>query len=284
MVATVNDSGVLENEQRYLPFGQIRTDIGLITQTDFGYTGQRNSGYTGLMDYKARFYDGSLGRFLQPDSIVPGMGNPQNLNRYSYVGNSPTNFVDPTGHFIVFVIAGVAFDLVTIAFVGAISLSIAHNVFPGREQRIAAISKVLDSAMQMTKGNRTNSPPVLSDAAANNYNNNPNNKGGPNLTTAMKWAFGISAVMTALYHFFPGQESDGGDFNPCYGVLCPPTVSPISTATSTSTITPTNTPTLKPTNTATSTLTMTPTNTATSIPTATPYFLPTSGTKPVPWQ
>jgi hypothetical protein len=50
------------------------------------------------MDYKARFFDVSLGRFLQPDSIVPGLGNPQNLNRYSYVGNSPTNFADPTGH------------------------------------------------------------------------------------------------------------------------------------------------------------------------------------------
>jgi hypothetical protein len=29
---------------------------------------------------------------------VPGAGNPQALNRYSYVGNRPTVYVDPTGH------------------------------------------------------------------------------------------------------------------------------------------------------------------------------------------
>ena len=29
---------------------------------------------------------------------MPGFANPQNLNRYSYVGNSPLNYTDPTGH------------------------------------------------------------------------------------------------------------------------------------------------------------------------------------------
>ena len=43
-------------------------------------------------------YDPSLGRFLQPDSIIPGMGNPQSLNRYSYVLNNPIRYNDPTGH------------------------------------------------------------------------------------------------------------------------------------------------------------------------------------------
>jgi len=50
----------------------------------------------GLMDYKARFYSPILGRFTQPDTIIPG--GPQGLNRYSYVGNRPINFNDPTGH------------------------------------------------------------------------------------------------------------------------------------------------------------------------------------------
>gem|GEM_PF-5951937 len=67
-------------------------------QTDFGYTGQRNEAYTDLMDYRSRWYDGWLGRFIQPDSIVPGAGNSQSFNRYSYVLNSPIVFNDPTGH------------------------------------------------------------------------------------------------------------------------------------------------------------------------------------------
>lgn len=32
--------------------------------------------------------------------MVPSPGNPQDLNRYSYVDNRPLNFTDPTGHFL----------------------------------------------------------------------------------------------------------------------------------------------------------------------------------------
>jgi len=71
---------------------------GNITQTDFGYTGQRNEAYMGLMDYRSRWYDHELGRFVSPDSIIPNLANPQNLNRYSYVRNSPIEFNDPSGH------------------------------------------------------------------------------------------------------------------------------------------------------------------------------------------
>jgi len=39
-----------------------------------------------------------IGRFLQPDTIVPEPSNPQSLNRYSYVYNNPLRYTDPTGH------------------------------------------------------------------------------------------------------------------------------------------------------------------------------------------
>ena len=71
--------------------------MGNIIQTDFGYMGQRALN-NGLMDYHARFYDAALGRFVQPDTIIPSAANPQSLNRYSYVLNEPTNLNDPTGH------------------------------------------------------------------------------------------------------------------------------------------------------------------------------------------
>jgi len=35
---------------------------------------------------------------VSADSIVPNPGDPQNLNRYSYVRNSPLNLVNPSGH------------------------------------------------------------------------------------------------------------------------------------------------------------------------------------------
>jgi RHS repeat-associated protein len=66
--------------------------------TDRLYTGQRWEASLGLYDYRARFYDPTLGRFLQPDPIVPEPGNPQALNRYAYVYNNPLRYTDPTGH------------------------------------------------------------------------------------------------------------------------------------------------------------------------------------------
>jgi RHS repeat-associated protein len=87
------------SEQRYLSFGEVRTDVGtVITQTDFGFTGQRNRAYINLMDYRARFYSPALGRFTQPDSIIPDVANPRYLNHYSYTINNPVNRVDPSGH------------------------------------------------------------------------------------------------------------------------------------------------------------------------------------------
>jgi RHS repeat-associated protein len=92
------------SQQRYLPFGQVRTDIGTISQTDLGYTGQRNIDaqntlYTlGLMDYKARFYSSYITHFNQPDSIVPDPYNPQSFNRYAYALNNPLKYTDPSGH------------------------------------------------------------------------------------------------------------------------------------------------------------------------------------------
>jgi RHS repeat-associated protein len=100
LLAVTDASGTLTNQQRYLPFGQVRDDVGSITQTDFGYTFQRNLPDTGLMDYDARFYLPALGRFSQPDTLVPDAGNPQNLNRYAYVRDNPLRYADPTGHWI----------------------------------------------------------------------------------------------------------------------------------------------------------------------------------------
>ncbi len=37
-------------------------------------------------------------RFTQPDTIVPGAGNPQAWNRYAYTLNNPVNLIDPSGH------------------------------------------------------------------------------------------------------------------------------------------------------------------------------------------
>jgi hypothetical protein len=50
------------------------------------------------MYYNARYYDSAIGRFTQPDTIIPDQFNPQSLNRYSYVRNNPVRYTDPMGH------------------------------------------------------------------------------------------------------------------------------------------------------------------------------------------
>ena len=83
--------------QRYYPYGEVRWNAGTLP-TDFTFTGQRNEGAIGLYDYGPRWYDPVIGRFIQPDSIVPEPANPQSLNRYAYVLNNPLRYTDPTGH------------------------------------------------------------------------------------------------------------------------------------------------------------------------------------------
>jgi len=53
---------------------------------------------SGVYDRNARSYKADLGQFIQPDSIIPDLSNPQSLNRRSYTYNNPINFVDPSGH------------------------------------------------------------------------------------------------------------------------------------------------------------------------------------------
>jgi RHS repeat-associated protein/uncharacterized repeat protein (TIGR01451 family) len=85
---------------RYLPFGEVRSgDLGSLP-TDHGFTGQKHNDDVGLIFMQARYYLAGIGRFVQPDTIIPNPANPQSLNRFSYVLNSPLNFRDPTGHCI----------------------------------------------------------------------------------------------------------------------------------------------------------------------------------------
>ncbi|MCE9646910.1 MAG: DUF11 domain-containing protein [Chloroflexi bacterium] len=102
VVAITDTSGTLVSQQRYLPFGGVRSNVTTPNDpsSDFGYTGQRllDSGIGGLMDYKARFYSPYITHFSQPDSIVPDPQNPQAYNHYSYGLNNPIRYNDPTGH------------------------------------------------------------------------------------------------------------------------------------------------------------------------------------------
>jgi RHS repeat-associated protein len=95
---TTNASGVKTASALYKAFGETRYSSGALG-TDYKFTGQREQAELGLYFYGARWYDGSLGRFIQPDSIVPtSTQGTQAWDRYAYVSNNPVKYTDPTGH------------------------------------------------------------------------------------------------------------------------------------------------------------------------------------------
>jgi RHS repeat-associated protein len=99
VIALLDGDGdlIAGSEQRYYPFGAPRMEAS--TEADWSFTGQRtNSSDFGLMDFNARFISPTLGRFVQPDILIPDFLSPQSFNRYSYVINRPIIFVDPSGH------------------------------------------------------------------------------------------------------------------------------------------------------------------------------------------
>jgi RHS repeat-associated protein len=62
-----------------------------------GFTGQEMIDGVCLINFNARIYDPSIGRFMSADPVVGDETVPQELNRYSYVLNDPLSLTDPSG-------------------------------------------------------------------------------------------------------------------------------------------------------------------------------------------
>jgi RHS repeat-associated protein len=92
----VDNSGTKVNHISYDSFGNITAQTNPIAYFRFSYTGQEFDRETGNYYYWNRYYDPGTGRFLSQDPLGFGAGD---VNLYRYVGNSPTNFTDPTGEF-----------------------------------------------------------------------------------------------------------------------------------------------------------------------------------------
>jgi RHS repeat-associated protein len=128
---TANSSGGKAAELRYHPYSGTRYTSGT-TPTSFRFTGQREDATIGLYFYNARYYDPALGRFISADTIVPSPSDPQALNRYSYCLGRPLVAVDPSGHFLNFVVGAAIGAVVGGAFTGAIYYATTDN-FDKRE-------------------------------------------------------------------------------------------------------------------------------------------------------
>jgi RHS repeat-associated protein len=98
VIAISNILGAVIQKRAYGTYGetnpsQMTLQPNATTIHPFGYTGRRWDPDLGLYYYRARWYDPTLGTFLETDPI----GSLDYVNLYAYVGLEPGNGVDPTG-------------------------------------------------------------------------------------------------------------------------------------------------------------------------------------------
>jgi RHS repeat-associated protein len=111
---TVNDiidsNGNIVQKYEYSSFGELRglknssgQSIGFsdgAIRSSFTYTGREYEPEAGLYYYRARYYDPSVGRFLQQDPDPGKLASPSTfLSKYIYGANNPVMYSDPSGRF-----------------------------------------------------------------------------------------------------------------------------------------------------------------------------------------
>ncbi|MNO31387.1 tRNA3(Ser)-specific nuclease WapA precursor [compost metagenome] len=96
VVQIVDTSGAVINNYTYDEWGNITSQVEG-TSNSFKYTGEVYDAESGLYYLRARYYDPSMGRFLNEDTVEGQINNPLTQNLYTYVGNNPLKYTDPSG-------------------------------------------------------------------------------------------------------------------------------------------------------------------------------------------
>jgi len=115
-VVTNSSGGVVENTL-YSPHGEILSG-GTVSR--FDSEGKEFDSVVGDTDFHFRKMNPSWGLFLQPDTLISNVYDPQSLNRYMFERGNSYGKVDPTGHCIWDAcVAEATFVLALLAIAGA---------------------------------------------------------------------------------------------------------------------------------------------------------------------
>nr|WP_255346718.1 RHS repeat-associated core domain-containing protein [Synechococcus sp. PCC 7336] len=90
-----DSTGTVVNHLTFDSFGNITSQSDASVEFRFSFTGREFDEETGLYYFRARYLDPSTGQFISQDPIGFAAGD---VNLYRYVGNSPLNFIDPSGN------------------------------------------------------------------------------------------------------------------------------------------------------------------------------------------
>ena len=133
----LSPAGTVVKGYDYDEFGQSskKGDDNFLNEMTF--TGSVMDATSGLQYMNARYYQPSTGRFLSQDTYSGNPYDPWTQHLYSYTGNNPTSFVDPTGHFVISFLVGLAIGALVGAAVGAGTELVADIVDDGEVNRPA---------------------------------------------------------------------------------------------------------------------------------------------------
>lgn len=116
VIKLLNENGDIIRDYEYEPFGKeqdVKTNgYGAdyfaakwkqevednAIDNPFRFGGEYKDNESGNYYLRARYYDPETQRFTQEDTYLGTYGNPMSQNRYAFCGNSPINFVDPSGN------------------------------------------------------------------------------------------------------------------------------------------------------------------------------------------
>ena len=111
--ALTDQSGTVTERLSYDAWGRRRnpngtddTTCSITSATTRGFTAQEHIAALCAVNFNARVYDPTLGRFTSPDPFVPDPLRSQSFNRFSYVENMPLSMIDPSGYIETVVVTG----------------------------------------------------------------------------------------------------------------------------------------------------------------------------------
>ncbi|MBS3158212.1 hypothetical protein J4206_02905 [Candidatus Woesearchaeota archaeon] len=121
----LNESGDVIEENLFSPFAE---PLHGVIENKFSYEAKEYDSLVQDYDFHARKYNPNLRIFMQPDTLIQNVYDPQSLNRYSFERNNPQKNTDPTGH-VVWYIA------IPLAIIITIILDYAYDKYYGDKNK-----------------------------------------------------------------------------------------------------------------------------------------------------
>jgi hypothetical protein len=183
-----------------------------------------------LLDYGSRRYDPELGRFIQPDTIVPtSTQGVQAWDRYAYANNSPVVYSDPTGHCplcIVVALIGFSISMSQVpsdvahgnpagqgnpdVFVGGLAIAGgSHEIVALASEGLMGIARIIENPKLFDAGMRTYNSATAMEAAAAAEQSDPWHIGDPINKPTLNGYPSWSAARTRYWKNLAAGAEDG---------------------------------------------------------------------------